>query len=241
MLIRRMSSSQVISASSLHDPTDSPLDDITRDNTTRDDKTGDEQIESDPWRRGRAASSIGRAVHAVLQDVDLTDPTTAELAGLAAKHSRAHDVAGFEEEILNLAKATLETPVMRRAAEALAKGRAWRESYVSAPVGDSGLILEGYVDLMFEDDDGSLVIVDYKTDRTTDAAEAYELQLGAYIAAVRTATGREVSDAVLVFSRRASEALTNGTSLEAAQHSVSDIDRSAAQAVKLAEERLSAG
>lgn len=235
-LIHQMSSSQVVSAFSLHDPADS-----VRDKKTRGEKTGDEQIESDPWRRGRAASSIGRAVHAVLQDVDLIDPTTAELGTLANKHSRAHDVTGFEEEILRLAQATLETPVMRRAAEAQAKGRAWRESYVSAQFGDTGLILEGYVDLMFEEDDGSLVIVDYKTDRTTDAAQAYEFQLGAYIAAVRKATGRDVSDAVLVFSRRASEALNNGTSLEAAQHSVSDIDLSADRAIKLAEERSSAG
>jgi ATP-dependent exoDNAse (exonuclease V) beta subunit len=128
---------------------------------------------------------------------------------------------------------------MRRAAEALAKGRAWRESYVSAPVGDSGLILEGYVDLVFEDD-GSLVIVDYKTDRTTDDTEAYELQLGAYVAAVRKATGLAVSEAVLVFSRQASEALKNSSSLEDAQHSVSDLDQAADLAVKRAEEKASA-
>ncbi len=229
-LIRQMSDSQIISASSLHDSADS----------VEDAKTRDEQIESDPWRRGRAASSIGRAVHAILQDVDLNDPSTPELDVLAAKHSRAHDVAGYEEEILRLAQATLETPVMRRAAEALAKGRAWRESYVSAPVGDSGLILEGYVDLMFEDDEGALVIVDYKTDRTTNAAKAYELQLGAYVAAVRKATGLAVSEAVLVFSQQASEALKNGSSLEDAQHSVSDLDQAAGLAVKRAEERASA-
>jgi ATP-dependent exoDNAse (exonuclease V) beta subunit len=128
---------------------------------------------------------------------------------------------------------------MRRAAEALAKGRAWRESYVSAPVGDSGLILEGYVDLVFEDD-GSLVIVDYKTDRTTATAKAYELQLGAYVATVRKATGLAVSEAVLVFSRQASEALKNSSSLEDAQHSVSDLDQAADLAVKRAEERASA-
>jgi ATP-dependent exoDNAse (exonuclease V) beta subunit len=130
---------------------------------------------------------------------------------------------------------------MRRAAEALAKGRAWRESYVSAPVGDSGLILEGYVDLVFEDDEGALVIVDYKTDRTTNAAKAYELQLGAYVAAVRKATGLAVSEAVLVFSQQASEALKNGSSLEDAQHSVSDLDQAAELAIKLAEERSAAG
>ena len=228
-MIHQMSGSQIISASSLHDATDS----------VEEAKKEDEQAESDPWRRGRAASSIGRAVHAVLQDIDLTNPSTAELGVLAAKHSRAHDVAGFKEEILRLAHATLETPVMRRAAEALAKGRAWRESYVSAPVGDSGLILEGYVDLVFEDD-GSLVIVDYKTDRTTATAKAYELQLGAYVATVRKATGLAVSEAVLVFSRQASEALKNSSNLEDAQHSVSDLDQAADLAIKRAEERSSA-
>jgi ATP-dependent exoDNAse (exonuclease V) beta subunit len=229
-LIRQMSDSQIISASSLHDSADS----------VEDAKIRDEQIESDPWRRGRAATSIGRAVHAVLQDIDLTNPSIAELGVLAAKHSSAHAVAGFEDEIFRLAQATLEAPVMRRAAEALAKGRAWRESYVSAPVGDSGLILEGYVDLVFEDDEGALVIVDYKTDRTTNAAKAYELQLGAYVAAVRKATGLAVSEAVLVFSQQASEALKNGSSLEDAQHSVSDLDQAADLAVKRAEEKASA-
>ena len=229
-MISQMSDSQIISASSLHDSADS----------VEETKEKDEQVESDPWRRGRAASSIGRAVHAVLQDIDVTNPSTAELGALASKHSRAHDVAGFEEEILRLAHATLKTPVMQRAAEALAKSRAWRESYVCAPVGDSGLIIEGYVDLVFEDD-GSLVIVDYKTDRTTDATKAYELQLGAYVAAVRNATGLAVSEAVLVFSRRASEALKNGSSLEEAQHSVSDLDQAVELAIKLAGERASAG
>ena len=229
-VIEHATRSLIVSASTLHGSA----------NSIGGDKTVDEQMESDPWRRGRAASSIGRAVHAVLQDADLTDPSTPELDVLAAKHSRAHDVAGYEEEILRLAHATLETPVMRRAAEALAKGRAWRESYVSAPIGDSGLILEGYVDLMFEDDEGALVIVDYKTDRTTDDTEAYELQLGAYVAAVRKATGLAVSEAVLVFSRQASEALKNSSNLENAQHSVSDLDQAADLAVKRAEERASA-
>jgi len=229
-IIENAKRSLTVTASSLQGPHDVPGAE----------KTGDEQIEMDPWRRGRAASSIGRAVHAVLQDVDLPNPSTAELGVLAAKHSRAHDVAGCEEEIFRLAHATLETPVMRRAAEALAKGRAWRESYVSAPVGDSGLILEGYVDLVFEDD-GSLVIVDYKTDRTTDAAKAYELQLGAYVAAVRKATGLAVSEAVLVFSRQASEALAGGTSLDAAEHRIVDLDQAVNRAVRLAEERSSTG
>ena len=234
-LIRQMSASPIVSASSLHDSADGSWQQ----------KTGDEQVEIDPWRRGRAASAIGRAVHAVLQDVDPGEVgdggIITGLSALATKHARAHDVSEYEAEVLALAQATLATPVMQRAAVALAKGRAWRESYVSAPVGDTGVVVEGYVDLMFEDKDGSLVIVDYKTDRTTDAADQYELQLGAYIAAVTKATGIEVSAAVLVFSRRASEALAAGTSLDAAEHRVADLDHAANRAIRLAEERSSNG
>ncbi len=39
--------------------------------------------------------------------------------------------------------------------------RHWREVYVGGPYGEG--VLEGYVDLLYRDDDG-LVVVDYKTD-----------------------------------------------------------------------------
>ena len=225
-LIRHMSERKIVSASSLHDT----------DHSQQFEKTGDDQAELDPWRRGRAASAIGRAVHAVLQDVDLSAPDMLEV--LAEKHAGAHEVIRFEKEILSLARATLETPVMQRAAVAEANGRTWRESYVSSPVGDNGVVLEGFVDLMFEDDDKSIVIVDYKTDRTIDAVEGYEMQLGAYVAAVRKATGREVKEAVLVFSRRASEALAAGHDLKTAEHRVSDIEDAVDRAIEQAERSM---
>ncbi len=169
-------------------------------------------------------------------EVDLSAPDMLEV--LAEKHAGAHEVIRFEKEILSLARATLETPVMQRAAVAEANGRTWRESYVSSPVGDNGVVLEGFVDLMFEDDDKSIVIVDYKTDRTIDAVEGYEMQLGAYVAAVRKATGREVKEAVLVFSRRASEALAAGHDLKTAEHRVSDIEDAVDRAIEQAERSM---
>ena len=45
----------------------------------------------------------------------------------------------------------------------------WRELYVAAPVGDR--LLEGYVDLLYRDRDG-LVVVDYKTDHAPDDARS---------------------------------------------------------------------
>ena len=54
-------------------------------------------------------------------------------------------------------------------ADRAARGRAaayWRETYVAVPF--DGITLEGYVDLVYRDDDGGLVVVDYKTDAVDD-------------------------------------------------------------------------
>jgi ATP-dependent exoDNAse (exonuclease V) beta subunit len=49
--------------------------------------------------------------------------------------------------------------VVKRAAER----ERWRETYVGT-IQEDGIVLEGFVDLIYREDDGSLVIVDYKTD-----------------------------------------------------------------------------
>jgi ATP-dependent helicase/nuclease subunit A len=95
--------------------------------------------------------------------------------------------------------AALSSPTVVRGATR----RHWREMYVSAPVGDGG-VLEGFVDLLFEDD-RALVVVDYKTDRPRDAHQldaivaTYRLQVAAYAVALESSTGLEVSRCVLVF------------------------------------------
>ncbi len=66
-----------------------------------------------------------------------------------------------------------------------------------------GVILEGYVDLLIETDDG-IEIVDWKTDHIApNAVEArlreYELQAGVYVLGIEAATGRSVSRVTYVF------------------------------------------
>jgi ATP-dependent exoDNAse (exonuclease V) beta subunit len=74
--------------------------------------------------------------------------------------------------------------------------------YVGIPYGDG--VLEGYIDLLYRDDNG-LVIVDYKTDSWRTQAdldtkvERYRVQLGAYGKAVAGATGEPISDLRLLF------------------------------------------
>ncbi len=69
-----------------------------------------------------------------------------------------------------------------------------------------GRLVEGFIDLAFEEADGRLVVVDYKTDAVTTpddvdrAAVGYRLQVGAYAAALARVTGREVTEGWLVFA-----------------------------------------
>ena len=159
------------------------------------------------WRRGRAGTEVGRAVHAVLQSVDLWpfgDDSTPEdraavLRPVALAQANAERIAERSKDIERLAAAALSSPVV---VEAIRSGTARREVFVAAPVG--GRLLEGFVDLCFDDGNG-LVVVDYKTDAVASQAEVelaysrYRLQAAAYALALGVATGRPVQRCVLVF------------------------------------------
>ena len=118
-------------------------------------------LELPPWNKGRYGTAIGRAVHAVLQTVDLA--TGAGLDDTAAAQAAAEGVLGHEDDDRRARHAVaLATPHRAR------RGRThgyWREMYVAVPV--DGMTLEGYVDLVYRDPDG-LVVVDYKTDAWRD-------------------------------------------------------------------------
>ena len=74
--------------------------------------------------------------------------------------------------------------------------------YVAAPVGERGRLVEGYIDLLFEDERSELVVVDYKTDADLEtAADRYRLQAATYALALETTLGRPVARAGFVFCR----------------------------------------
>jgi ATP-dependent exoDNAse (exonuclease V) beta subunit len=151
-----------------------------------------------PWQKGRYGSAIGRAVHAVLQSVDLA--TGAGLEHEAAAQAAAEGVYGQQPVIQALARAALDSDLVRAAASR----PHWREVYVGVPT--DGYVLEGYIDLMYRDSDG-LVIVDYKTDswqtsrELADKISRYRVQLDAYRRAAQAATGEPVGGVWLLFLR----------------------------------------
>lgn len=148
------------------------------------------------WRRGRAGTAIGRAVHATLQLADLANPASVE--PLATAQAAAEGIDRLAGRVATLARAALGADVVRDAVAA----RHWREVYLAAPVGAT--LLEGFVDLLYETPAG-LVVVDYKTDAVPDdaaidaALPQYRLQLAAYALLVGLTTQRPVAGAALVF------------------------------------------
>jgi len=158
-------------------------------------------------RRGRGGTQLGRAVHATLQAIGprtarrivAGGPPGPELRQLAGAMARAERIGGRSDEVTELVTAALSSPTVKAA---FASGRPRREVYVATTVG--GIVLDGYVDLCFEED-GGLTVVDYKTDTVRDrgeveeSAERYSLQAAAYALALAEATGLPVRRCVLVF------------------------------------------
>lgn len=173
-----------------HGRAEAPLPSIVRSGLEKQPR----DLELSPWLKGRYGTAIGRAVHGVLQTVPFD--TGAGLEALALAQAVAEDVPDAVSEIAAAVRSALASDVIRHAA---ARPH-WRETYVGTVVDD--VLVEGYVDLLYRDDDG-LVLVDYKTDQSAgpEALVAYATQLGVYATAIEDATGEKIVRSVLLFLR----------------------------------------
>ena len=159
---------------------------------------GARDLELPAWSKGRYGSEIGRAVHGVLQGVDLSSERDLDQA--VAAQAVAEDVVGHEAVVRQLVQSALSSDLVKRAAER----EHWRETYVGMAQED-GTVLEGFVDLIYREDDGALVIVDYKTDNIPPGAiqsriAYYKPQMEAYKRCLVSATGNVVPvSATLLF------------------------------------------
>lgn len=154
------------------------------------------------YRKGRGGTSLGRAVHSVMQSIDLA--TGEGLEEISRAQAAAEGISHLWEDVVRMVSSALRTPVVRRA---VASGRYYRELFTSMPM-ENGLV-EGFIDLLFEEEGGT-IIADYKTDVLDDEAEEermeqYSLQAGAYALAVSEITKKTVKEIVLVFVRSGKE------------------------------------
>jgi ATP-dependent helicase/nuclease subunit A len=134
------------------------------------------------------ARRIGALVHAALATVDLARPedVPAVVHALGARQAAS---AAVVERATRLVTRALASPVLARARRAAWVGR---EVPVMAEV--DGVLVDGRVDLVFEEADG-LVTVEIKTDADPDAGAA---QANLYAGALGRALGRPVREALVL-------------------------------------------
>ncbi|MGE3073333.1 MAG: UvrD-helicase domain-containing protein [Dehalococcoidia bacterium] len=163
----------------------------------------DPHIDDQPWRKGRAGTSVGRAVHAVLQTIDLA--SGAGLREISTTQAVAEGIADEADHIARLVESCRTSDAVK---SALTSGKLYRELYVGTSF--EGTVIEGFIDLLYESPEG-LVVVDYKTDSVRGmsqiaiAMERYRLQGAAYAIVLEEALKRPVAKCVFVFAEPRTE------------------------------------
>ncbi len=120
-----------------------------------------------------AAAARGAIVHALLEQLDFADPRPPDAARIASA-ARAHGVdpvPADDAEIAQLAGAIARSPLCARLAAA--RGIEREQAFAFTLDGE---LLRGLIDVSGTEPDGTLLIVDYKTDRI-EAAESLEARI----------------------------------------------------------------
>jgi ATP-dependent helicase/nuclease subunit A len=142
--------------------------------------------------------TLGSAVHKALEIVAFDAPLE-EVERVAALVAVEFALEGNERTIVEATSKALRSQPVR---EALLSGRYWREVTVAKEV--DGVILRGSIDLLYERDDG-LVVVDYKTEAVPtaeavhEAVDRYRYQLFTYATALQQERVGNVIEVVLLF------------------------------------------
>jgi ATP-dependent exoDNAse (exonuclease V) beta subunit len=132
---------------------------------------------------------FGTLVHSLLATIPL-DASASAVWRIAETHARMLEATSDEmESAVEIAGRVLQQPLIIRAGAALARNRCHREMPVTWRAPD-GTLVEGTIDLVFEDDEG-VTVLDFKTDRevATDL-ERYRRQVTIYCRALASLRGR---------------------------------------------------
>ena len=139
---------------------------------------------------------FGTLVHATLATVPL-DADDDVIERIAATQARILGAPDEEEHAAVKAVAdVLAHPLLHRARSASDTGKCHREMPVTW-IAPDGLLIEGTIDLVFEDD-ADLLVLDFKTDKEiATEQEQYRRQLDVYCRAVSSLKGREARGILL--------------------------------------------
>lgn len=156
-----------------------------------------------------AGPDVGTAVHHLAERTDLSRDLDADWERWAAGQLTALGLGGpgsaeAVAEMVSVARTALAAAPVRRAGTLPHWSELPLAGALSTADGEA-VAVDGVADLVVDEPDGTLSIVDYKTDVgvTATTVDEYLLQLCAYAELLHAATGRQVSRIELVFCRGA--------------------------------------
>lgn len=158
----------------------------------------DEEAETSGGPPEEGGPSFGLAFHGVMERLDLAN--AGNLAELSRLKTMEQGIPTLAEKLATFCRSCLDHPLLERARRAK---RLFREVPFFAYLDDR--IVEGKIDLLFEEPEG-WVIVDYKTDRVSGEAlehrfQGYREQGNWYARAARKVTGEKIKEVIFFFVR----------------------------------------
>ena len=160
-------------------------------------------------------TEYGTLMHSVMQHLDLR--AALDEAGIDAQLQQMIEreiITQEQREMVNLSQTAefFASPLGQRM---LAAKNVWREMpfcrmlradryFPEVSVKEAEIFNQGVIDVLFQEQDGNLVLIDYKTDRNTKASHAkklYALQLELYSQAVHSVLGMPVAEKYLYMLR----------------------------------------
>jgi ATP-dependent exoDNAse (exonuclease V) beta subunit len=134
---------------------------------------------------------FGTLVHSVLSAVAL-DASHEGISKVASVQARILGASDEDvEAAIDTVSAVLRHPIVERGAVALAAGLCRRESPVTLKLRDN-VMVEGIVDLAYQDENDQWIVVDYKTDfEVKGRIDEYTRQVWLYALAVSRATQKK--------------------------------------------------
>ncbi len=152
-----------------------------------------EDFQETPDRMENEAVRIGRAFHRYMKHC----PLSLEVDSRLAEYFSAEESLDADE-LKPLLKNCLNSKLW---SEAINSRRIWRE--VPVMQRDAGSLISGVIDLVYENPDGKLIIVDYKTG--SEKSRFHLGQIQSYASMVNKAAGKPVEKAVLFYAQTSRE------------------------------------
>lgn len=173
------------------------------------------QRQQEKSKKTARSTEYGTLMHSVMQHIDLH--SALDEAGIEKQLQQMIDreiITKDQRDMVNLPQVAefFASPLGQRM---LAAKSVWREMpfcrmlkadsyYPEVSAKEAEIFNQGVIDVLFQEQDGKLVLIDYKTDRNTKAAHAkslYALQLELYSQAVQSVLGIAVAEKYLYMLR----------------------------------------